>query len=271
MDLSHDLIESDRAYFERGARLVGLPGAVLAHMPTFRDIPAAAVVHRIDPGALLPDPLTWIVTVETVVADLGLPRSRFFLDRSTPELELALTMLGYQSRAEHGLIRPAAQTESRVQLVPIGNDTDWSHKLGIHAPTENGPDGFALDPHRWVTFEQAKQAAGYFTLYLVKQDGVACGSVGVNCTGKLLRLKNLVVASAHRRRGVGAAILDALASMAHARGLAAVGCFSIPEGPGDAFYRGHGFREALVQVGWDRTLNLTVPARLARRRVHAYS
>ena len=152
-------------------------------------------------------------------------------------------MLGYQSRAEHGLIRPAAQTESRVQLVPIGNDTDWS----------------------------PKQAAGYFTLYLVKQDGVACGSVGVNCTGKLLRLKNLVVASAHRRRGVGAAILDALASMAHARGLAAVGCFSIPEGPGDAFYRGHGFREAIVQVGWDRTLNLTVPARLARRRVHAYS
>lgn len=271
MDLSHDLIESDRTYFERGARLVGLPGAVLAHMPTFRDIPAAAVVHRVDPGAVLPDPLTWIVTVETIVADLGLPRSRFFLDRSTPELELALTMLGYASRAEHGLLRPAAAADSRVQLVPICDDTAWSHKVSIHAPTENGPDGFVLDPHRWVTFEQAKQVAGYFTLYLALLDGVPCGSFGLNSTGKLLRLKNLVVAPAHRRRGVGAAILDAVSNMAHARGLAAVGCFSLPEGNGDRFYRANGFREAIVQVGWARTLNMAVPARLARRRVHAYT
>lgn len=271
MDLSQDLIESDRSYFERGARLVGLPGAVLAHMPTFRDIPAAAVVHRVDPGAVLPDPLTWIVTVETIATDLGLPRSRFLLDRSTPELELALTMLGYQSRAEYGLLRPAAPVETRVQLVPIRDDTDWSRKLGVHAPTENGPDGFALDPHRWVTFEQAKQAAGYFTLYLAMQEGVPCGSFGVNCTGKLLRLKNLVVAPTHRRRGIGAAILDAVSNMAHSRGLAAVGCFSLPGGQGDPFYRAMGFHEAIVQVGWDRTLNLPVPARLARRRVHAYS
>src|SRR5688572_7946377 len=105
MDLSHDLIESDRSYFERGARLVGLPGAVLAHMPAFPGVPAGAAVHRIDPRALLPDPLTWVVTVETITADLGLPRSRFFVDRSAPELDLALTMLGYRSRLETGFVR----------------------------------------------------------------------------------------------------------------------------------------------------------------------
>ena len=119
MDLSHDLIESDRNYFERGARLVGLPGAVLAHMPAFPDVPAAATVHRIDPRALLPDPLTWVVAIETVVADLGLRRSRFFVDRPAPELDLALTMLGYRARLETGLVRRARRISSSVELVPM--------------------------------------------------------------------------------------------------------------------------------------------------------
>lgn len=271
MDLRQELIESDRNYFERGARLVRVPGGVLAHMPPFRDIPAGAAVVRVDPEAILPDPLTWVIAIETITADLGLPRSRFFLDRPAPELDLALTMLGYRSRAEAGLIRPAAPTTNRIRLDSIGNDDGWSSKLAVHSPTEDGPDGFALDPARWVTFEKAKQTAGYFTLYLAVEDGVTCGSVGLHQSGNLLRLKNLVVAPAHRRRGVGAAILDAVCGVAHERGLAGVGCFAFPEGAGDTLYRNNCFTDLVTQVGWDRALTNPVPPRLAGRRVHAYS
>lgn len=272
MDLSPDLIESDRAYFESGARLVSLPGAVLAHMPAYREVPAASTVHRVDPRALLPDPLTWVVAVETVAADLGLPRSRFFLDQPAPELELALTMLGYRSRMETGFLRAAAPAGSSVELRPVVTDEDWSGMLAVHSGAEAGPDGFAIDPTHWVGFAKAKQTAGYFTLYLARRDGVACGAVGLRGTGHLLRMKNLVVAPTHRRRGVGAAILDAAAAMAHTRGLSAVGCFALPGEPGEALYRDSGFVAATTQVGWDRTLTTQLPSRMAaRKRVHAYS
>ena len=271
MDLANELIESDRTYFERGARLVTLPGAVLAHMPAFRSVPAGAAVHRIDPHALLPDALTWVVTVETIVADLGLPRSRFFVERHAPELDLALTMLGYRSRVESGLIRRAALVETSIELVPVVTDDDWSLKLGVHSVIEDGPDGFALDPAHWVGFEKAKQTAGYYTLYLAMRDGVACGAVGFRAEGRLLRLKNLVVAPAHRRRGVGAAILDAAVTLAHTKGLAAVGCFAMPGELGDSLYRANGFTDLVTQTGWDRTLTPHVPVRLARKRVHAFS
>jgi GNAT superfamily N-acetyltransferase len=271
MDLAFDLLESDRRYFEVGARMVALPGAVLAHMPAFRDIPAAAAVHRVDPHALLPDPLTWVVAVETIMTDLGLPRSRFFVERHAPELELALTMLGYRSRMESGLVRRAEAVESSVVLVPVTGDDDWSRKLSVHSHSEDGPDGFPLDPAQWVCFEKAKQAAGYYTLYVAMRDGVACGAVGFSLSGRLLRLKNLVVAPTHRRRGVGAAILDAAAALAHAKGLAAVGCFAMPGELGDGLYRANGFIDVVTQMGWDRVLTPHLPARLARRKVHAYS
>jgi GNAT superfamily N-acetyltransferase len=271
MDLANDLIESDRTYFERGARLVPLPGATLTHMPAFRSVAAASAVHRIDPHAILPDPLTWVVAVETIVADLGLSRSRFFVDRHAPELDLALTMLGYRCRMEYGLFRRARAVTSSIELVPVTSDEDWSRKLSVHSVMEDGPDGFALDPTHWVGFEKAKQAAGYYTLYLAMQDGVACGALGLHTSGRLLRLKNLVVAPAHRRRGVGAAILDAAATMAHTQGLAGVGCFVMPGELGDTFYRANGFTDLVTQSGWDRVLTAHVPARLAHRRVHAYS
>ncbi len=272
MGLSRELIESDRAYFDRGARLVGLPGAVLAHMPAFRNVPAAAVVHRIAPEALLPDPLTWAVAVETVAADLRLSRSRIHLDKPAPQLELALTMLGYRSRVEWGLMRPAAATRSKVELVPVRGDDDWSRKLALHADAEEGSDGYPLDPTHWVGFEKAKQVAGYFTLYLAQRDGVPCGAIGCHEAGKLLRVAHLIVAPMHRRRGAAAAILDAVASLAHARGMVAVGCFALPGAHGDQLYRANGFVDVVTQVGWDRVLTSQVPARLAARaRMHAYS
>jgi N-acetylglutamate synthase-like GNAT family acetyltransferase len=94
--------------------------------------------------------------------------------------------------------------------------------------------------------------------------------VGLHRSGALLRFKNLVVAPAHRRRGVGAAILDAMTATAHADGLAAIGCFAL-WGETVPWYRANGFGDAVTQVGWDRTLTTQVPARLAGRRVHAYS
>jgi GNAT superfamily N-acetyltransferase len=212
------------------------------------------------------------VAVETLAADLGLARSRFFLDQPAPELELALTMLGYRSRMETGLLRAAAPRKSSVELTPIATDEDWSSMLAIHSGMDAGPDGFVIDPIHWTGFAKAKQTAGYFTLYLAQRDGVTCGAVGFRGTRHLLRLKNLVVAPTHRRRGVGAAILDAAAAMAHARGLAAVGCFALPGEAGDALYRSNGFVPATSQMGWDRALTAQIPARLAaRKRMHAYS
>jgi GNAT superfamily N-acetyltransferase len=144
--------------------------------------------------------------------------------------------------------------------------------LEVHSGIDAGPDGFALDPIHWTGFAKAKQAAGYFTVYLARRDGVPCGAVGFRRTAHLLRLKNLIVAPTHRRRGVGAAILNAAAAMAHAQGLAAVGCFALPGEAGEALYRRGGFVATTSQMGWDRPLTGELPPRLAaRRRVHAFS
>jgi GNAT superfamily N-acetyltransferase len=193
------------------------------------------------------------------------------VEQSTNELDLALTHLGYSARTEYGLIRPAAQHTCRVELVPICTDADWERKRSLHALNEHGPDGFALDPAKWVGFERAKQDAGYHALHLVVQAGVAVGSVGFHVSGSLLRIKNLVVASAHRRRGVGAATLDAACNLAHSRGLAAVGVFAMLGEPGEALYRRNGFTDIVNQVGWDREFTNRLPPRLAHRRSLAYS
>ena len=46
-------IESDCTYFEMGAQLEQLEGATVAWMPGLTRSPAAAVVHRVDPEAII--------------------------------------------------------------------------------------------------------------------------------------------------------------------------------------------------------------------------
>src|SRR5690606_29246534 len=118
-----------------------------------------------------------------------------------PQLELALTMLGYRSRVEWGLMRPAASIRSKVSLVPITDDDAWTTKLALHPSAEAGPDGYPLEPMHWTGFEKAKQAAGGFTVHLAQRDGVTCGAVACHAAGRLLRINHLIVAPTHRRRG----------------------------------------------------------------------
>ena len=49
---SRDLLESDRLYFEAGADVLPIPGAVIAAMRGAEKLAAGCVVQRIDPDAV---------------------------------------------------------------------------------------------------------------------------------------------------------------------------------------------------------------------------
>jgi GNAT superfamily N-acetyltransferase len=264
------LLESDRTYFECGARLTPLPGAVLAHLAGFEDLAAGAVVHRIDPGGLAPDPLTWLVALEKRLAALGVQRAQLYLDVPAPELEWALTHIGYRCREEVGLLHPAAPLQSDVTLTPIRDEEDWHLKQALHPDNEPGPDGHTNNPVRWVAFERFKQAAGYFTLYLARHHGEVCGAMGMAEVGPMMRLKNFVVAPAHRRRGVGAAMLRAGVRLAQDRNKAVIGGFAMAGDAGEALYLGSGFTPVTRQWGWDRLLTVAAPVRRFQRTARAH-
>lgn len=270
MTLEADLIASERGYFEAGARRITLPGGVLVHLPAFPDVPAAAVLHRVDPPAISPDPLAWLVALESRVRDLGFGCSRLYLEQSSAELDLALSLLGYRARGEVGMIRRSAPLPFDVTLREIRDASDWQCKLEMCSAGEDGPDGFACEPARWIAFEQAKQQAGYLTPYLAFRNGEPCGAVGVAVAGRLLRFKNLIVAPAHRRRGVGAAITAAVVGMAYERGLWGVGLYAFPGSPGEAVYRKLGFVPVVRQVGYDRPMSACVPERITKGRSVAH-
>lgn len=265
-----DLLATERGYFEAGARRVALLGATLAHMPAFQDVAASAVVHRIHPDGVTPDPLAWLVRVEQITAGVGLARSRLVIDTADSELELALAMLGYRRRATVGMLRRAAPIRRQVTLEPITDDDGWRRKLAVHPSPNDRPDGVTLDPTRWTAFERVKANAGYFTAYLALEHGVPCGAVAAARQGSMLRVKNLVVAPAHRGRGVGAAIMAAMVHLAHDERRETVGAFAPLGGRGERCYRGVGFAPAVHQVAWDRALTPVVPARRGPKQACAH-
>ncbi|HEU5169255.1 MAG TPA: GNAT family N-acetyltransferase [Gemmatimonadales bacterium] len=264
--LALELLESDRRYFESAARVERLIGAVLACVPGLERVPAACVVHRVDPAVLPRDPARWLDLVEERLGELGCHWARLYLVGRHPQLEAMLLARGYRPQDENGYARavegrPPLVTgagQAPVELQPITSDDDWAAKAALHRVCGAGPDGHESDPEAWAELERARTNAGYMRPFFIVSRGAICGAVGLAGGGTLLRLKNLVVHPSWRRMGIASAVLRRAHALAWREGWAGVGAFALAGDPCEELYRAERFEVIARQTEWMRPMALRV-------------
>jgi GNAT superfamily N-acetyltransferase len=253
---SRDLLESDRRYFEAGAEIRTVPGGVIAVLPDFERLAAGCVVQRIDTTLVAPDAAAWLFDVEGRLRSLRAPRARLYIETPDPRLDRALRERGYVPRAEYGFTRAASAAggPGPVELIAADDENAWKARRTVLSGETLGVDGHAIEPDLWITMERRKHEAGYMRPYLIRADGRIVGAVSAAPCGSLLRMKNLVVDPAHRRRGFATATAAAFVRLAAEEGLEATGCFALEREPGLVLYPRAGYGPSATQTEWVRSL-----------------
>ena len=249
-------IETDRAYFEMGSQTRTLPGAVLAWMPIISALPAAAVVHRVDPVKAAQAGTAWIEEAERALAEVGATVARIYLDAPEEMLGAMLRQAGYVERHELVFVGSLAPPSIDIALRPVITDADWAQKLEFHREARITPDGHDNDPADWVALERRKCGDG-LELFLAEIDGKPVGTIGAIWGGGLLRLKNILVHPAHRRSAVGQAMASKLAELGRARGISELCLLAVKGGAGEYFYRGIGLQPIGAQVEWSKQIGVS--------------
>ena len=256
MNLSAELIESDARYFELGAQVETIDGAVIAWVPGFVDLAAGCVVQRVNPTLMSMGHERWLPHVERRLRCLGASWSRIYLDQPHDSLEQALAKAGYGRRLELGFVTtvaPAVQT-SGVCLRPVHENEGWDWKAQLHADDKPGADGYRHDPGRWVTLMQIKAATGLKEPYLIEHGDDVLGEVAVMDMEHMVRLKNLFIAPKARGRGLGAAAIGLVWGEAKRRGKHGVGVLGIEGSSGARLYHRCGLKVASQLIEWSRRL-----------------
>lgn len=251
---ARDLLESDRRYFEAGAEVIPVPGAVIARLTGVESLGAGCVVLRIDTGRVAADADRWFSNVEGRLRELGARQARLYLDATHTSLEPALRQRGYRSRAELGLARLAGVEGENlgIELVPAENEAGWASRLDLMRRIEHFPDGHTGEAEAWIAMERRKHRSGNLRPYLIQAGGNVVGAVAAAACGSILRMKNLAVDPAHRRRGIATATAVLFAGLAAQQGFAATGCFALEGEPGVVVYPRAGYREVARQTEWVR-------------------
>lgn len=252
------LLESDRIYFELGAQVEPVDGAVLTWMPGLQGVPAGCVVQRVADGLgpIAAEPRQWVTEMTERLAAMGCSVARVYVDSSAPDLEFALSQAGYRRRVEIGYVWPGYLPGRRadVFLRPILTEADWAAKVALHAGEQESVDGHALPADSWVQLERAKCEGGQMQAYLIEVDGEVCGAIaGIRVDG-LLRAKNVFVRADRRREGIGAEAMSRMTAQAVTEGRRATGIFGVEGKPGNALYRGLGMTPKVERVEWSRPL-----------------
>jgi ectoine hydroxylase-related dioxygenase (phytanoyl-CoA dioxygenase family) len=273
--LGSDLVASDGHYFEAGAHRYSAGAARISHLPGFEALASGCVVHGVRPGWIRGDVSAWVESVEERIRALGGAFSRWYLDESDATAALAevLAQSGYRRRVELGFVRDAPQGADRapesgndprangraVALRAIDSPHRWAAKLAIHRQSSHGVDGYAVSPEDWLAMERRKCEAGYMRPYLIEVDGEPAGAVNVASSGRILRMKNLVVAPEFQRQRVATRVAVGLARLAAVAGREAVGCFALLGEIGERVYPGAGYRLVVRQVEWVKPLASASP------------
>jgi GNAT superfamily N-acetyltransferase len=245
-----DLFDSDQRYFEAGSELLPLVGGRLALMREFAVMPAGCLVVRVDPLGI-GDADAWLDGLEARILALG-GRPRLYLAQRQDAIERAMAARGYETAVEraYGFFAPLRQGALSLSLDEVVDEVGWRAKEQIHAEVLPPPHGEKVTSESWTAFERAKAQAGYMAPYLASVSGELCGSVSFADGGSMLRVKNLIVLPAWRRRGVARAIIAAAVRDAQRRGKVGAGLFAVDGTAGDATYRQLGGVELGLQHEW---------------------
>ena len=250
-------IETDRIYFELGAKAEQLPGATLAWMPGLTSSPAGAVIQRIEPEVIAVLGETWVVQAEQALADVGAAMARIYLDARGGPADEVFRRAGYEDRDElvfaHSLDEPAPG----VTLHPVKSDEDWDRKLRFHTAVLETPDGHNHRPSEWVALERRKCADG-MDAFLAECDGETVGAIGAIWGDGLLRMKNIVVDPAHRRRSIGRRMLSQMAAIGRERGISEQCILAVRGDAGELLYRAAGMQVVGSQVEWSKQIGASI-------------
>lgn len=255
--LIDDLLENDAGYFEAGALVERLQGAVIARMPGLESLAAGCVIQRADPGEIPHTPDPWLEDIGGRLASWGIANARVYVYREAPDLEAALLRRGFQPREEIAVMRTAAATTERacdVTLRPVEKEADWAEKLVLHEEMELGPDGHEAPADLWVAMERRKCEAGYMTPYLLVVGDKVVGAANVAPWKGVLRLKNVVVLPEFRRRRVGCTAAGLLADLAAPAGKAMAGALVVADTPYIDVYTEAGYEVVSRQTEWSKAL-----------------
>lgn len=242
-------IETDRAYFELGARIDALSGAQLAWMEGLAGMPAGAVVQRIEANA--PNAV-WLELVERALLGIGAGMARIYPDYAVDEA--VFRNGGYEDRDEVFFTSNSLPTAPPgFALRPLATEQDWQDKLRFHVEAGQTPDSHPNAPADWAELERRKCRHG-MEAFLVESEGIAVGAIGAIWFDRLLRLKNVLVHPDHRRRSVGRTMLSLMADLGRARGVSELCVVAVRGEPGERLYRTCGMQMIGTQVEWSKQL-----------------
>lgn len=246
-------IETERDYFELGATLDRLPGATLAWMPGLTDCAAGAVVHRVDPAAILSGGEEWIRGVESRLARVGAPLARIYLESTAAAVDDRLRAAGYTDRIEYIFHHDLPDPAPGLTLRAVAGDADWERKLRLQEAVAIFPDGHANRAIDWIALERRK-SGDRMEWFLAEIHGEAVGAIGAFWGDAILRMKNIVIHPDHRRRSVGRTMISQLAALGRERGIFEQCMWAISGEIGELLYRATGARVIGKQVEWSKRL-----------------
>ena len=253
--LCRQIVESDRRYFEMGARIVPLPGAEIAWMPGLAHCASAVVVHRVDPSSVARQGPGWVRLIEEKLQELGAGSARIYLDRPDVVAAGILGAANYQSRREIALhAARVGAADKGVVLRKVESGEDWQRKQQFHEAVLERPDGHGASAVDWIDMERAKCSLGMQTFLAYRGPDVV-GTIGLIPSAGPWRLKNVAVHPDFRRQSVGRAMIARAADLARKGGAAGLCLFGVDGTGGEALYRACGFVETGFQVEWTKDLS----------------
>jgi GNAT superfamily N-acetyltransferase len=246
---------TDVAYFEMGAEVEQIPGAVLAWMPGLTGLAAGAVVQRVDGEAAARMGSGWVSEIEGALGRIGAPLARVYLDEYSPAGPLLL-QAGYAMRPEIVFAHQIEAAPGEVELLGLDKGEAWERKERLHEEADRAPDGHPSSAADWVELERRKAADGLEN-YLAMLGGEVVGAVGAIRGESILRLKNILIHPDHRRRGLGREMLNSLAALGRESGILEQAVFAVRGNAGERLYRACGMRPVGEVVEWSRPLGMS--------------
>ncbi|MEO3858544.1 GNAT family N-acetyltransferase [Acrocarpospora sp. B8E8] len=145
-----------------------------------------------------------------------------------------------------------------IERLDYADPGDRLHAFHAIAAADEAPGPVSSFP-RFAVVAEHGWTAEYGETYVARLDGQVVGGVAVHIPGTdnthaaLLRIFH--VSSAHRRQGIGTALLERAIARARAHDRQILFAEALPDSPGGAFARKHGFEAASAQAR--RILDLT--------------
>ena len=252
-DLLTRALETEQTYFELGARLEDLAGAVLAWTPEFVAAPAASVIHRVEPDLIAGRGRDWLAGAESRLVARGIRLARLYLMERHAGMEALLSDAGFACREEivfaHGLPAPSPLLAFR----PVVTEQDWARKQAFHEEVLESPDGHAEGAANLANLERHKCAHG-MEAFIGEVEGAVVGVAGAIWGDGIVRIKNLLVHPAFRRQSVATALVAHIATHGRSRGIGEQCLVALKGGAGEMLYRSLGMTDLGSCFEWSKRL-----------------